>query len=41
VIEWPEEQSEPEKYVLSTLPADTSLKRLAAATKMRWRTERD
>lgn len=41
LIEWPEEQSEPEKYVLSTLPADTSLERLVAVTKMRWRIERD
>ena len=41
LIEWPEGQSEPEKYVLSTLPADTSLERLVAVTKMRWRIERD
>lgn len=41
LIEWPEGQSEPEKYVLCTLPADTPLERLVAATKMRWRIERD
>lgn len=41
LVEWPEGQSEPEKYVLSTLPADTSLERLVAVTKMRWRIERD
>lgn len=41
MIEWPVGQSEPEKYVLSTLPADTSLERLVAVTKMRWRIERD
>ncbi|WP_169531072.1 transposase [Azotobacter chroococcum] len=29
------------KYVLSTLPADTSFERLVAMTKMRWRIERD
>jgi len=41
LIEWPEGQSEPEKYVLSTLPADTSLECLVAVTKMPWRIERD
>ena len=41
LIEWPEGQSEPEKYVLYTLPADISLERLVAVTKMRWRIERD
>jgi len=41
LIEWPEGKSEPEKYVLSTLPADTALERLVAVTKMRWRIERD
>ncbi|SEJ70431.1 SRSO17 transposase [Azotobacter beijerinckii] len=41
LIEWPEGQREPEKYVLSTLPADTSLERLVAVTRMRWRIERD
>ena len=41
LIEWPEGQSEPEKYVLSTLPADTPLERLVAVTKMHWRIERD
>ena len=41
LIEWPEGQSEPEKYVLTTLPADTALERLVAVTKMRWRIERD
>lgn len=41
IHEWPEGQSEPEKYVLTTLPADTALERLVAVTKMRWRIERD
>ena len=41
LIEWPAGQPEPEKYFLSTLPADTSLERLVAVTKMRWRIERD
>lgn len=41
LIEWPEGHAEPEKYVLSTLPADTPLERLVAVTKMRWRIERD
>ncbi|WP_242671725.1 transposase, partial [Azotobacter chroococcum] len=41
LIEWPEGQREPEKYVLSTLPAGTSLERLVAVTRMRWRIERD
>ena len=41
IHEWPEGQSEPEKYVLTTRPADTALERLVAATKMRWRIERD
>ena len=41
LVEWSEGQSEPDKYILSTLPADTSLERLVAVTKMRWRIERD
>jgi hypothetical protein len=41
LIEWPREEREPIKYVLSTLSADTSLKELVAKTMMRWRIERD
>ena len=41
LVEWPKEEAEPIKYVLSTLPADTPLKELARVTKLRWRIERD
>ena len=41
LIEWPPGESAPSKYVLSTLPADTPLKRLVATVKQRWRIERD
>lgn len=41
LIEWPEGQQKPEKYVLSTLPVDMSFERLVAMTKMRWRIEHD
>jgi SRSO17 transposase len=41
LIEWPQEQVEPIKYWLSTLPADTALVNLVKAAKMRWRIERD
>ncbi len=41
LIEWPEDDAEPLKYFLSTLPADTPLEHLVFVTKMRWRIERD
>lgn len=41
LIEWPGDQPEPTKYFLSTLPANTSRRTLVAATKLRWRIERD
>jgi SRSO17 transposase len=41
LIEWPEDDAEPLKYWLSTLPADTSLHDLVATAKLRWRIERD
>src|SRR5512134_1144025 len=41
LIEWPEGETEPTKYWLSTVPADTSMTDLVAAAKGRWRIERD
>jgi SRSO17 transposase len=41
LIEWPEGDSEPLKYWLSTLGDDTSLERMVYEAKMRWRIERD
>jgi SRSO17 transposase len=41
LIEWPAGEPEPTKYVLSTLPKATSLKRLVATVKIRWRIEHD
>ena len=41
LVEWPQGESAPTKYWLSTLPADTDLATLVAAAKMRWRIERD
>ncbi len=41
LIEWPEGEPEPTKYFLSTLPASISRRPLVAATKLRWRIERD
>lgn len=41
LIEWPQDQSEPCKYVLSTLPEDTPINDLVSATYQRWRIERD
>ena len=41
LIEWPAGQSEPTKYSLSTMPADTSLTTLVRTVKLRWRIERD
>jgi SRSO17 transposase len=41
LIEWPADEPEPTKYFLSTLPETTSRRALVAATKLRWRIERD
>ncbi|MFZ0591601.1 MAG: IS701 family transposase [Bryobacteraceae bacterium] len=41
LIEWPKDESEPTKYWLSTLPADTSLAELVYFAKHRWIIERD
>ncbi len=41
LIEWPAGEPEPTKYFLSTLPATISRRALVAATKLRWRIERD
>jgi len=41
LCEWPEEESAPSKYYLSSLPPSTSLKRLVRLVKLRWRIERD
>jgi len=41
LVEWPADQAEPTKYVLSTLPEDTPLNELVGAAHQRWRIERD
>jgi SRSO17 transposase len=41
LIEWPEDEAEPTKYWLSTLPADISFEALVDSAKLRWRIERD
>ncbi len=41
LMEWPKGESEPAKYWLSTLSADTKLKDLVAIAKQRWIIERD
>lgn len=41
LIEWPEDETEPTKYWLSTLPEDSAFDRLVDLTKLRWRIERD
>jgi SRSO17 transposase len=41
MIEWPEGESGPTKYWLSTLPADIGFHRLVDIAKLRWRIERD
>jgi SRSO17 transposase len=41
LIEWPEGDTEPSKYWLSTLPAPTTLVDLVHTAKLRWRIERD
>jgi len=41
LVEWPRAESEPIKYWLSSLPADTPLEYLVDTAKMRWRIEHD
>lgn len=41
LIEWPKKESEPAKYWLSTVPAQTPLKALTKMAKHRWIIERD
>ena len=41
LIEWPEDDKEPTKYWLSTLPEDTPIVALVDTAKLRWRIERD
>lgn len=41
LIEWPQGETEPTHYFLSTLPEDISFKALVDTVKMRWRIERD
>jgi SRSO17 transposase len=41
LIQWPEKETEPTKYWLSTLPAGTSLPELVRLAKHRWIIERD
>jgi SRSO17 transposase len=41
LIEWPEDEAEPTKYWLSTLPSNIGFRRLVDVAKMRWRIERD
>jgi len=40
LVEWPEGQSEPTKFVLSTLSANLSCKQMVRTVKSRWRIER-
>lgn len=41
LIEWPEGETAPTKYWLSTLPPNTSMEMLVRWAKVRWRIERD
>ncbi len=41
LVEWPQGESAPTKYWLSTLPADADLETLVSTAKLRWRIERD
>lgn len=41
LAEWPPGKTEPVKYWLSNLPADTPLQRLVQLAKLRWRVEHD
>ena len=40
MVEWPEGESEPSKFVLTTLPRNLSKSQIARLVKERWRTER-
>jgi SRSO17 transposase len=41
LVEWPENEAEPTKYWLSTLPEEIELASLVDQAKLRWRIERD
>jgi SRSO17 transposase len=41
LIEWPEGESKPTKYWLSSVPENTTLSELVGQAKLRWRIERD
>lgn len=41
LVEWPADNDGPSGYWLSNLPADTSIERLVALAKLRWRIEQD
>lgn len=41
LVEWPEGETEPTKYWLSTLPEEIDIARMVDLTKLRWRIERD
>ena len=41
LLEWPKAEKEATKYWLSNLPASSSVRKLAATAKLRWRIERD
>ena len=41
LIAWPENDAEPSKYVLSTLPEETPINELVGVAHQRWRIERD
>ena len=41
LYEWPNDEDEPTKFWLSTLPEQTSKRRLIKLAKLRWRVERD
>jgi SRSO17 transposase len=41
LIEWPANEAEPSKYVLSTMPEDTPISELVSIAHQRWRIERD
>jgi SRSO17 transposase len=41
LIEWPQDEVEPSKYWLSTLPPETPITELVDTAKLRWRIERD
>ena len=41
LVEWPEDEEQPTKYWLSTLPDNICFADLVDATKLRWRIERD